>query len=500
MKIDDTSHEHELLPLLQEFVIIILTLLSMPSVSPVQALRRRATPSHPPTVEGWVQRRNSTLSDSISEARHSIRSSTDSLFLPRVPTDSEGHVSIEESHWHSAPLGLALLPAIAGVFFKEGSAFVTDVTLLVLAAIFLNWSVRLPWDWYRSAQGVRREEGAFETAADIPIESEADESDAADAHNNVPQTTSAAATQELQIHELTALASCFIFPVIGTWLLHGIRSSLSRPSEGLVSNYNLTIFLLASEIRPVAHLLRLVQSRTLHLQRIVASSGANEIIDPAKVQDLSTRLDELEAHVAEAAAARQAASPGSNQEAALSPQEPANNGLALVAQAVAEARRSMQPEIEALNRAVRRYEKRTAIISHQNDTRLQHLESQTRDAFGLAAAAQRSAAAHRPNYAFTLINWACACIVIPAQMALSVLSLPGRAASHCLLAAQRLLRRRPAPQPRSKSRKGKAAMGSIDSRVHPQSPPPSRAPAVAPRSRQQEYSQGSARSTPPKLI
>ena len=54
-------------------------------------------------------------------------------------------MATEESHWHSAPLALALLPAIAGVFFQEGGAFVTDVTLLVLAAIFLNWSVRLPW-------------------------------------------------------------------------------------------------------------------------------------------------------------------------------------------------------------------------------------------------------------------------------------------------------------------------------------------------------------------
>lgn len=88
-----------------------------------------------------LNRRNSTLSDSISEARHSIRSSTDDLFLPRVSKED----SLEESHWHSSPLGLALLPAIAGIFFQNGSSIVTDVTLLVLAAIFLNWSVRLPW-------------------------------------------------------------------------------------------------------------------------------------------------------------------------------------------------------------------------------------------------------------------------------------------------------------------------------------------------------------------
>lgn len=90
------------------------------------------------------QRQNSTLSDTLSEARNSIRSSTDDLFLPRVEK-GHGTLSTEESHWHSAPLGLALLPAIAGIFFHEGSSFVTDVTILVLAAIFLNWSVRLPW-------------------------------------------------------------------------------------------------------------------------------------------------------------------------------------------------------------------------------------------------------------------------------------------------------------------------------------------------------------------
>jgi hypothetical protein len=100
------------------------------------SLRRRLS-----RAEGSNWRRNSTLSDSVSEARNSIRSSTDDLFLPRVAKEDPA----EESHWHSAPLGLALLPAIAGVFFQNGSVFVTDVTLLVLAAIFLNWSVRLPW-------------------------------------------------------------------------------------------------------------------------------------------------------------------------------------------------------------------------------------------------------------------------------------------------------------------------------------------------------------------
>ncbi|KAJ5360367.1 hypothetical protein N7517_009558 [Penicillium concentricum] len=389
------------------------------------------------------QRRNSTLSDSLSEARNSIRSSTDDLFLPRV---ARGHaaLSTEESNWHSAPLGLALLPAIAGIFFHEGSSFVTDVTLLVLAAIFLNWSVRLPWDWYRSAQAIRREESGFSAPGDPPHELDQEPQ---------PQLKEAAtAISELQIHELAALAACFIFPIIGTWLLHAIRSSLSRPSEGLVSNYNLTIFLLASEVRPVAHLLRLIQKRTLHLQRIITSS-TDPVINPTTLDDLTKRLEELEAHVAETATARLAAQNN------ISPkeQDQLETSSSIVAHAAIETRKFIQPDIEALNRAVRRYEKRSALFTLQTDQRFARLETKAADAIALAAAAQRSAESRRPNYALVLLDWACACVVIPVQIALSVSGLPGRAVSECWDAASRMLMGRKVrlqPQPRSKSKSG----------------------------------------------
>lgn len=89
-------------------------------------------------------RRSSNFSDSIDVAKQSIKSSTDDLFLPRVRNIGLSG-QLEPSHWHSTPLALALLPALGGVFFQNGSAVVTDITLLGLAAIFLNWSVRLPW-------------------------------------------------------------------------------------------------------------------------------------------------------------------------------------------------------------------------------------------------------------------------------------------------------------------------------------------------------------------
>ena len=111
------------------------------SMSP---LRQRPLGRASTFAESPNARRSSNLSESVDDARQSIRSSTDDLLLPRVRKFGlETHH--ETTHWHSAPLGLALMPALGGLVFHNGSAIVTDLTLLGIAAVFLNWSVRLPW-------------------------------------------------------------------------------------------------------------------------------------------------------------------------------------------------------------------------------------------------------------------------------------------------------------------------------------------------------------------
>lgn len=102
------------------------------------------TSAHP--VLG-LRRRSSNFSDySLNEARRSFQSSTDDLLLPKPPRDARALPAEQSSSaWHSAPLAFALLPAVGGMLFKNGSSVITDIMLLGLAAIFLNWSVRLPW-------------------------------------------------------------------------------------------------------------------------------------------------------------------------------------------------------------------------------------------------------------------------------------------------------------------------------------------------------------------
>lgn len=212
---------------------------------------------------------------------------------------------------------------------------------------------------------------------------------------------------------------CFLLPVGGAWLLHHIRGQLTRPSEGLVSNYNLTIFLLAAELRPLSHLVKLVQTRTLHLQRTVntaAYPSTSSNMPTATVNDLQDRLAELEKHIADTNTS------GTNGNATKSP----------TPDLVTQVRKTLQPDLDALNRAVRRYEKRATLLSLQTESRLQDLEKRLGDAITLAAAAERSSQSSRQRrgsgigLVFNVFDDMAAVASLPIQICWTAVTLPWR--------------------------------------------------------------------------
>lgn len=359
------------------------------------------------------RRRSSILSfTSLDDTRHSAGD----FIRPSLGFDTKTSVHHEEpSHWHSSPIAFAFLPALAGLFFTNGSAFVTDILLLGLAALFLNWSVRLPWyvfpppvspsmhnermtnssirDWYHSAQAVTPRPYSPRSSVTLEGVDEIDEEDQDDdgstpqeepekevqsPHNSHNGSETAHAARSLQRHELSALTLTFVMPACAAYLLHVIRAQLSRPSEGLVSDYNLTIFLLAAEIRPVRQIIRLITNRTLHLQRVVATennlSGLSTRPD-RPLEDLVHRLTTIEAKFSTDGPAVQEANSASHEE---------------VATLSADIKRRYEPRLDALERAVRRYEKRATTLTLLTEQRLQSLESRLQDALSLAAVAAQS--------------------------------------------------------------------------------------------------------------
>lgn len=409
----------------------------LPSASP-QPLRRRLNGNHPPPAADNnsftnLRRRSSTYSDYLE-------TSADELLNPSKSNTEENH---PKSPLVYVPLTLALLPAIAGVFFENGAAFFTDLILLSLAAVFLHWSVTQPWDWYHSAQQIRvvqdeiLSDSVFESDSDLeatPLspttslenvpeekgkdpETEAKAKERPAGGNTRWEARQRAAVKELYVHETMALVWCFIFPMLSAYLLHTLRGQLSRPSEGLVSDYNLTIFLCAAEVRPVAHLIRMLRNRTLHVQTIVAQNPhAQKLVTNDQLQALYDRVQELEAQEAR--------------------KEPLTaNGVQseipqkLVESAVGrEFRKTAQPELEALNRAMRRYEKKLTLLATQTDHKIEYVEYRLNDAIALAAVAAKNS-----NSQWGLAGWlvekTVAVVGLPLQAVAAVLTFPFRTAS-----------------------------------------------------------------------
>ena len=85
-----------------------------------------------------LPRRSSNFSEySLNEARN--------LLNPQRPQDHDAESGDTTSSLAGLSLAFALLPALAGAIFQNGSAVVTDIMLLGLAGVFLHWSVTQPW-------------------------------------------------------------------------------------------------------------------------------------------------------------------------------------------------------------------------------------------------------------------------------------------------------------------------------------------------------------------
>lgn len=279
----------------------------------------------------------------------------------------------------------------------------------------MNWSISLPWDWYYSAQARRQQVEPGDVALDLDDElavetaSESAESVSKDhdekEHEHVrDRLRGEQAAANLRRQEMWALLATFVFPVLAAYLLHVIRAQLSRPSTGLVSDYNLSIFLLAAEIRPCRQVVRLVSNRTLHLQRAVTSNDDNFVStksDRIAIDSLTSRIAVLEARLAD--------------------DTPAAAQKTELTDLSAEMRKRYEPRLEGLERAVRRYEKRSTTLAMMMDQRLLSLETRLQDALSLAAVAARDSQ-HR-GLMSSVLNTA----AIPVRMAWAVCLWPLKA-------------------------------------------------------------------------
>lgn len=249
--------------------------------------------------------------------------------------------------------------------------------------------------WYHSAQQ-RRYIEPDEPQFDDIIHEEEDENSADEPgynadpgvdgprigeHVGVSAATSAQveASQALKREERMAFVVCFLGPLVGAYLLHTIRGQL-KVTEGLVSDYNLTIFVMVAELRPIARLMKMQEERMFHLQRVV-KADARESMNHNDAQVLAQRLSELEGRLS----------------------EPTTNSELETSRVATEVRQGLQTQLDAITRAIRRYEKRSAAQTIQIEGRFQEVDQRLKDALSLAAAAARTG--QRPGLVSSIISW-----------------------------------------------------------------------------------------------
>jgi hypothetical protein len=213
-----------------------------------------------------------------------------------------------------------------------------------------------------------------------------------------------------------AFIGCFLGPLLGALLMHTIRGQLMR-AEGIVSDSNLSIFLLVAEIRPINQLIKMRTQRILHLQRIVRDAPRTPM-KQEDAQQLSQRLADLEGRL---------------------DGQPVTSNTNIdidVEKLSAEVRQSSQLQLDALNRAVRRYEKRQIAQSLQIEARFQDLEARLGDTLALAAAAARTG--QRPGTVTMTLSWIAGTISYMLRVGWDVVMYPFRTAATAVGVAKSL--------------------------------------------------------------
>lgn len=275
-------------------------------------------------------------------------------------------------------------------------------------------------EWYDSARMIASMEDTTDTVGDSAISEESTD-DGKETENTKPskaELKSAThskrdeAVRSLNTHELLALFACFVSPPLAAYVLHRIRQYLDRPSGTPVANAPLTLFVLGAEILPIRRIAEMTLARTLHLQKIVLSYDSLEDAKRRERREaLNNRLDEMAQRI-KVLEGRIVASSST----------PADTKQPDVSLASEQLRLNHQNQLDALNRAVRRYEKRALTQSIMVEARLKNLEARINDALTLSAAASRRS--QKPSVISFVLDTTASLFMLPLIAVRSLFSWP----------------------------------------------------------------------------
>lgn len=163
---------------------------------------------------------------------------------------------------------IALFPVFASFFFGSHTEHWTDLILLALVAVYLHNCVAVPNGYYKVSR--RR----YKTSNEGQLTAKQRE-----------------VSRQLWYAELQAFGGLIFAPICGAALLHYVRGTMARPANGLITNFNITVFILAAEIRPLKIAYTYLTARSEQLQE--------ELIDvaPSRYDELANKMSTLESEL-----------------------------------------------------------------------------------------------------------------------------------------------------------------------------------------------------------
>ncbi|KAK9467412.1 hypothetical protein V1512DRAFT_261136 [Lipomyces arxii] len=224
---------------------------------------------------GSIRKRRKSSSESVS----SVEQVPDSEYDGESVQDEKSEYKPEGEAAVYLPIVFALCPAFVGMVFDGGSQAVTDLLLLSIMGLYLHWLVKAPYEWYRDARvhAVRLE--MYPCTYD----------------EERVRVTRERAISNLARTELASVFACFLGPLAGGVMLHVVRGQLRSGGSGLVSDFNITLFVLSAGVRGVLVASEYVQHRTSVLHQVVRTQPLSKVeILELKMQNLELRVDGVE--------------------------------------------------------------------------------------------------------------------------------------------------------------------------------------------------------------
>jgi len=188
------------------------------------------------------------------------------------PPALRAHVPLDQAprSFH-LPVLLALLPPLGSLFVGTPDAW-SDAVMLVLAAFYLYYLVRVPWEMYMQAHA-----RAYPRAV----------------NSRGLNAEQLEAVRRLQWHERGLFLLVLAAPVIGGVLLLVLQSTMRTAGSRYLTPGTILLYVLAASVRPLTHLVQRVEARAelLHTDAAYPDDAVNQLL--ATVDRLEAELRDV---------------------------------------------------------------------------------------------------------------------------------------------------------------------------------------------------------------